>query len=110
MIENYLDNQEQTMQATLTSRRDHNFRVNNRKENKSYNNKLITLYERKLGFISLFEFGLYSYSRVATVCMPASKTILDPRSDSAIGLVRHNGGAPACFVAGWRRPPHRALG
>ena len=33
MIENYLDNQEQTMQATLTSRRDHNFRVNNRKEN-----------------------------------------------------------------------------
>ena len=34
------------MQATLTSRRDHNFRVNNRKENQVYNNKLITLYER----------------------------------------------------------------
>ena len=34
------------MQATLTSRRDHNFRVNNRKENRVYNNKLITLYER----------------------------------------------------------------
>ena len=30
------------MQATLTSRRDHNFRVNNRKENLLYNNKLIT--------------------------------------------------------------------
>ena len=48
MIENYLDNQEQTMQATLTSRRDHNFRVNNRKENQLYNNELITLYERIL--------------------------------------------------------------
>ena len=48
MIENYLDNQEQTMQATLTSRRDHNFRVNNRKENQlyMYGNELITLYER----------------------------------------------------------------
>ena len=34
------------MQATLTSRRDHNFRVNNRKENRVYNNKLITLYKR----------------------------------------------------------------
>ena len=34
------------MQATLTSRRDHNFRVNNRKKNQVYNNELITLYER----------------------------------------------------------------
>ena len=31
ILENYCDNQEQTMLATLTSRRDHNFRVNNRK-------------------------------------------------------------------------------
>ena len=49
IIENYLNNREQTMQATLASRRDHNFRVDNRKENQlnlMYNNKLITLYER----------------------------------------------------------------
>ena len=36
IIENYLNNREQTMQATLTSRRDHNFRVDNRKENQLY--------------------------------------------------------------------------
>ena len=44
ILENYLDNQEQTMLATLTSRRDHNFRVQTGKINQS--NKLITLYER----------------------------------------------------------------
>ena len=36
IIENYFNNREQTMQATLTSRREHNFRVDNRKENQLY--------------------------------------------------------------------------
>ena len=42
------------MQATLTSRRDHNFRVNNRKENQVYNNKRITLYARINGLQELY--------------------------------------------------------
>ena len=45
------------MQATLTSRRDHNFRVNNRKENRVYNNKLITLYERMYGTVQQCALG-----------------------------------------------------
>ena len=65
------------MRVTLTSRRDHNFRVNNRKENKSYNNKLITLYERNRNCVysrcdglSFFQEGAYeseSLLRLAAV-------------------------------------------
>ena len=51
------------MQATLTSRRDHNFRVNNRKENRVYNNKLITLYERIVSVdLRIYRAFLYIYN------------------------------------------------
>ena len=52
------------MRATLTSRRDHNFRVQNRKDESDYqSNKLITLYER-IVFVDLRIYRAFFHTKV----------------------------------------------